>query len=61
MLNLRDVIERKARLLAKSPQARKPLQRYFEDPDSVDQDVVYNQFKMVGMGRCSRSASMWTS
>ncbi len=50
MLNLREVIERKARILAKSPQAKKTLQRYFEDPDIVDQDIVYNQFKMVSMG-----------
>lgn len=57
MLNLRDIIERKGRLLAKSPQARKNLLRFFEDPDSLDQDLVYNQFKMVQMKRCSRSAS----
>lgn len=57
MLNLRDIIERKGRLLAKSPQARKSLQRFFEDPDSLDQDLVYSQFKMVHMRICSLSAN----
>ena len=47
MLTLRELIERKARLLAKSPQARKSLQRFFEDPDKIDDELVYSQFKTV--------------
>lgn len=57
MLNLREIIERKGRLLAKSPQARKTLLRFFEDPDTIDQDLVYSQFKMVHMKPCSQSAN----
>jgi hypothetical protein len=58
MLNLRDIIERKGRLLAKSPQTRKTLLRFFEDPDSIDENLVYSQFKMVHMKGSSRSANM---
>jgi hypothetical protein len=47
MIILKDYIERKARLLTKSPQTRKSLQRYFEDPDGIDEEGVYNQFKTV--------------
>lgn len=47
MLILRDMVERKARVLRNNPQVRKQLIRYLEDPDRMDEDIVYAEFKTV--------------
>lgn len=57
MLILRDLVERKARVLRNNPLIRKPLLKYLEDPDFMDDDVVYNQFKTVSLALRSASAS----
>lgn len=57
MLILRDLVERRARVLKNSPQVRKVLLKYLEDPDRMDDELVYTQFKTVLLPSCSASAN----
>lgn len=61
MLTLRELVQRKARVLRNSQQARKSLYRLFEDPDSIDEKLVYSQFKIVPPVLPSVSASTRSS
>lgn len=47
MLMLRDIVEKNAKVIKKRPQLRKPFLKYLEDPDMMDEEVVYSQFKKV--------------
>ncbi len=47
MLILKETVERKGNKLKQSPYMRKNLLRFVDEPDSIDNEVVYIQFKTV--------------
>lgn len=47
MLILKESVERKGRVLKNNPYMRKNLLRFVEDPDVINDEVVYVQFKTV--------------
>jgi hypothetical protein len=47
MLILKESVERKGRVLKNNAYMRKNLLRFVEDPDVINDEVVYIQFKTV--------------
>jgi hypothetical protein len=44
---LKDILERKARVLRNNTFLKRNLLKYLEDPDLIDHSLVYSQFKRV--------------
>lgn len=49
MIIAKEILVRKSKVLAKSLASRKSLLRLLEDPDSINDELVYNQFKSVNI------------
>lgn len=47
MLILRETVERKGKVLKNNQFMRPNFQRFVEDPDVINDDIVYIQFKTV--------------
>ena len=47
MIMLKDILERKAKVLKNNSFLKRNLIKYLDDPDFIDHSLVYSQFKRV--------------
>lgn len=47
MLTIKDILERKVKVLKNNKFLKPSLIKYLEEPDSIDKKSLYNQFKAV--------------